>query len=197
MDMDIFQVESNKRMPRVGDVIIASPFLYDYYFSRTVTLIVAHDIDGYMGVIMNKELPTHTTLNELLPELKSFPTIPIQRGGPVDEESLFYVHTLSHLRDSFPIGDGLYLNGDFDQLLQYILDGNPVEGHIRFFSGCTGWVEEHMEKDVTVNNTWLVSKVEKNVLLDYRYKRLWQRSMATMGLPYSIWAKYPEYPSCN
>ncbi len=49
MDMRIFQVHSNKALPHVGSILIASPLLYDYHFARSVVLMVTHNIEGSMG----------------------------------------------------------------------------------------------------------------------------------------------------
>ena len=52
MDMRIFQVHSNKALPHVGSILIASPLLYDYHFARSVILMVTHNIEGSMGIVM-------------------------------------------------------------------------------------------------------------------------------------------------
>ena len=40
MDMTIFQVESNKVLPRQGGLLISAPFLRDWHFARSVVLVV-------------------------------------------------------------------------------------------------------------------------------------------------------------
>ena len=43
MDMTIFQVESNKVLPRQGGLLISAPFLRDWHFARSVVLVVDHN----------------------------------------------------------------------------------------------------------------------------------------------------------
>ena len=69
MDMTIFQVESNKEMPRTGGLLIAAPFLQDYRFARSVVLMVEDNEQGSMGVVLNKNFSKFMTLNEVVPEL--------------------------------------------------------------------------------------------------------------------------------
>ena len=135
MDMTVFQVESNKVLPCQGGLLIAAPFLRDFHFSRSVVLVVDHNEEGSMGIVLNKNFNRLTTLNELVPALENLPPIPLYKGGPVGRETLFYLHTLSYLKDALPLGNGLYLNGDFNQMQEYILSGAPTQGVVRFFMG--------------------------------------------------------------
>ena len=54
MDMTIFQIESNKALPRQGSLLISAPFLRDYHFARSVVLVVEHNEEGTMGIVLNK-----------------------------------------------------------------------------------------------------------------------------------------------
>jgi putative transcriptional regulator len=54
MDMHVFQVESNKVLPQQGSILISSPFMNDYHFTRAVVLLIEHNDEGSMGIIMNK-----------------------------------------------------------------------------------------------------------------------------------------------
>ena len=67
MDMTVFQVESNKVLPCQGGLLIAAPFLRDFHFSRSVVLVVDHNEEGSMGIVLNKNFNRLTTLNELVP----------------------------------------------------------------------------------------------------------------------------------
>ena len=108
MDMTVFQVESNKVLPKQGSLLISAPFLRDYHFARSVVLVVDHNEEGSMGIVVNKNFNNLMTLNELVPSLASLPPIPLYKGGPVSRETLFYLHTLSFLTGAFPMGNGLY-----------------------------------------------------------------------------------------
>ena len=81
MDMRIFQVKTNKALPAMGSILIASPLLSDYHFARTVILMVTHNEEGSMGIVMNQMFHHDITLNELIPGLDSVPGIPVFKGG--------------------------------------------------------------------------------------------------------------------
>ncbi|HIZ05516.1 MAG TPA: YqgE/AlgH family protein [Candidatus Phocaeicola gallistercoris] len=196
MDMRIFQVKSNKHLLHVGSILIASPLLTDYHFSRSVVLIIAHNEEGSMGIVMNKNFRYHFFLNELFPQLASVPLIPIYKGGPVERDTIFFVHTLAQLEGSVSLGNGIYVNGNFEALLQYIKDGNPIEGYIRFFSGYAGWSEMQLEKEIE-DDSWMIGETNKQHLFEENYRLLWGNSMKNLGDPYQLWAKYPRYPLFN
>ena len=196
MDMTLFQVESNKEFPRQGSLLIAAPFLRDYQFSRTVILMVEHNEEGSMGIILNKNFSNLMTLNEVVPELASLPPIPLYKGGPVGRDTLFYLHTLSYLKDALPLGNGLYLNGDFNQMQQYILSGAPTQGVARFFMGYAGWQKGQLKQEME-QNTWIVNNGSQVDLLNMYLRDLWQEALCDMGGKYMIWSRYPKYPFMN
>ena len=196
MDMSLFQVESNKEFPRQGSLLIAAPFLRDYQFSRTVILMVEHNEEGSMGIILNKNFSNLMTLNEVVPELASLPPIPLYKGGPVGRDTLFYLHTLSYLKDALPLGNGLYLNGDFNQMQQYILSGAPTQGVARFFMGYAGWQKGQLKQEMK-QNTWIVNNESQVDLLNMYLRDLWQEALCDMGGKYMIWSRYPKYPFMN
>ena len=196
MDMTIFQVESNKELPRQGGLLISAPFLRDWHFARSVVLVVDHNEEGSMGLVLNKNFNHLMTLNELVPALAALPPIPLYKGGPIGKETLFYLHTLSDLKDALPLGNGLYLNGDFDQMQQYILSGAPIQGVVRFFMGYAGWQKGQLMQEIEAN-TWIVNNESEVDLLNMYLRDLWRETLSDMGGKYAIWSRYPKYPIMN
>ena len=196
MDMSIFQIESNKAIPRQGSLLVSAPFLKDYHFARSVVLVVEHNDEGSMGIVMNKNFSNLMTLNELVPELASIPPIPLYKGGPVGRETLFYLHTFSYLKDALPLGNGLYVNGDFEQMKRYILAGGETQGMVRFFMGYAGWQRGQLTQEIEAN-TWMVSNDSQVDLLNMYLRDLWKESLCDMGGKYAVWSRYPKYPIMN
>lgn len=196
MDMTVFQVESNKVLPCQGGLLIAAPFLRDFQFSRSVVLVIEHNEEGSMGILLNKNFNRLMTLNELVPALENLPPIPLYKGGPVGRDTLFYLHTLSYLKDALPLGNGMYLNGDFNQIQEYIMSGAPTQGVVRFFMGYAGWQKGQLIQEIETN-TWMVNNENKVDLLNMYLRDLWQETLCDMGGKYAIWSRYPKYPIMN
>ncbi|MCD8293606.1 MAG: YqgE/AlgH family protein [Prevotellaceae bacterium] len=192
---EIFKIETNNMVPKQGRVLIAEPFLCDNTFSRTVVLLVEHTQDGSMGLIMNKSLPLR--LNDVFSDFEALERIPIYRGGPLGTDTLFYLHTIGDIPGAFPIDKGFYLNGDFDAVKAYVLQGNPIKGTIRFFLGYSGWDNEQLERELK-QNSWLVGKEKIHTLMDVETtKSLWKNALVRLGGKYEVWSRFPKIPTLN
>lgn len=193
-ELDIFNIETNGISPKKGQVLISEPFLLDHDFNRSVILLIDHGAEGAMGLILNK--PTSILVSDLVEEFKYFEEIPVYKGGPVGMDTLFYLHTIENVADAISIGNGLYLNGDFNAIKRYIFQGNPVEGNIRFFLGYSGWSLNQLEYEIG-ENTWMISSVELPDLLNSSVRNMWKKALGNLGGKYATWSRFPKVPSLN
>ena len=192
---DIFKIETNHVVPSRGKVLISEPFLYDEMFGRSVILLVDHSTDGTMGLVLNKPLPL--SLNDVLKEFKDISNIPIYKGGPLSTDTLFYLHTLKDVENSLQIGKGVYLNGDFDAIRRYILQGNDIDGKIRFFLGYSGWEHDQLCQEIE-ENTWLIGSTSIASLMNEKGSaELWKNVLGQLGGKYEIWSRFPQIPTLN
>lgn len=194
---NLFKIKHNNEMPAQGSLLISEPFLRDSYFQRSVVLLIQHGMEGSMGFVLNKK--TDYVLNSFFPELNEYADIPIYLGGPVSSNRLFFIHTLgeSVVPQTIPISNGLCFDGDFGSIKQYILNGNPVEGRIKFFLGYSGWTEGQLGMEIK-ENSWLVSREAQNqgVLLADG-EAFWKSSLELLGKKYRTWTKFPKDPHMN
>jgi len=96
-----------------------------------------------------------------------------------------------------PIGKGFYLNGDFEAIKDYIMQGNPVKGRIRFFLGYSGWEYEQLGREIE-ENTWLVGKENISSLMNEAASgTLWKKALCKLGAKYEIWSRFPQIPTFN
>ena len=186
INLDIFKIQSNNVLPSRGRILISEPFLRDATFGRSVILLVDHTDEGSMGLVINKQLPLF--LNDIIMEFKYLDEIPLYKGGPIATDTLFYLHTLSDIPGSISISKGLYLNGDFDEIKKYILQGNKISECIRFFLGYSGWDSEQLNNEIR-ENTWLVSEEEKSYLMKNNIKDMWRTALEKLGSKYETWSR--------
>ena len=194
IDSDIFKIQSNNVLPSRGRILISEPFLRDATFGRSVILLVDHTDEGSMGLVINKQLPLF--LNDIIMEFKYLDEIPLYKGGPIATDTLFYLHTLSDIPGSISISKGLYLNGDFDEIKKYILQGNKISECIRFFLGYSGWECEQLIQEIK-ENTWIIAKEDPSYLLDGEVKDMWKNALGKLGSKYETWSRFPQVPSLN
>ena len=180
--------------PTQGSLLISEPFLLDSYFKRAVVLLSEHDDKGTLGFILNK--PTDVRLNDAVEDFPDFDA-PLYFGGPVETDTLFYIHTLGEkLKGAKPIVAGIWWGGDYDQL-KFLIDTHQVRpDQIRFYAGYSGWEPKQLEGELK-EKAWLVSNANKTFTFFDNPKVLWSQVLRSMGNEYAILANFPEDPNLN
>lgn len=194
INSDIFKIQSNNVLPSRGKILISEPFLRGASFGRAVILLVDHTEEGSMGLIVNKQLPLF--VNDIIKEFNYIDEIPLYKGGPVATDTLFYLHTLADIPGALTVSAGLYLNGDFNAIKKYVLQGNKIDDHIRFFLGYSGWDGEQLRNEI-LENTWLVSQEENEYLMNAKTKDMWKQALEKLGSKYETWSRFPQVPTLN
>jgi putative transcriptional regulator len=80
--------------PMTGRLLVATPKLDDPNFARSVVLLLDHDDDGALGVIISR--PTTVPVADVLPGWSELVTVPdvLFSGGPVATDSALGVAVL-------------------------------------------------------------------------------------------------------
>lgn len=179
--------------PQVGKVLVAEPFLMEPIFKRSVVYMVNHDNTGSLGFVLNK--PSNATLIDVFPNLglKS----PIYFGGPVEQESLFFLHNYGGIIEgAMPIANNIYWGGNFNSLQKLVDSGIFDAKRVKFFSGYSGWSKEQLNDELS-QQSWVVSNLESAQVLANQNKNLWKQVMQNMGKKFAVMANFPEDPSLN
>jgi putative transcriptional regulator len=193
--LDYTITELNKLIPKKGRLLIAEPFMDDLYFKRSVVLLTEHSKNGTFGFILNK--PLEIDVNDVLVDFPTFKA-PVFMGGPVQSDSLFFIHTQGDLiDDSLPIKDNLYWSGNFTQLKQLITDQQIFPNEIKFFIGYSGWDSGQLNSEIKNDESWIISAPEITNINELNNSELWRESLQKMGSKYSLLSNFPEDPSLN
>jgi putative transcriptional regulator len=184
------------KTPRIeqGKVIVAEPFLHDPYFKRAVVLFVEHSKQGTMGFVINS--PSNIKVSDAI---KDFPKVDLQvfSGGPVDNDIIFYVHTLEkEIPNSTKIRSGIFWGGDFSSVQQLAKDNKLNNNNIRFFMGYAGWgpsqIREEMKK-----NSWFCFPCKKEYVFFNSPRQLWGKILKDNDSPFSVLSNFSDTPSLN
>lgn len=177
-----------------GRLLISEPSLSDNFFFKSVVLLTHHDDEESIGLILNH--PTKINLNEILNDIP-LSDLPIYIGGPVEKQSLHFIHTLGNIiPDSKEIIDDIYFGGDFDKVLQLMHEKKITKHEIRFFVGYTGWGVEQLNKEIR-NDAWIVETAKHELCMNYSTPKLWSDIIKTKKMEYAIWANMPKNPNLN
>jgi putative transcriptional regulator len=195
MKKDFFgHLEFEIKPAECGSIILSEPLMMDPYFKRTVVFITEHGEDGTVGFVLNKSV--NLKLNDVVPE---FPEIDanIYWGGPVNKNSLFYIHTKGDiLEESKEIFKGLYWGGNFEQLKMLIDMKKITTNDIRFFAGYSGWDLGQLNEEIQ-EKSWIVTSASAQIVLQESDDDLWVQKMKGLGKKFEIMSKFPEDPSLN
>ncbi len=175
-----------------GDVLIAEPFLADPNFERSVVLMCENQSNGAFGLVFNRpaEVSIEDTDNIFLAEN------PLYFGGPVEQNTLHFIHTFEHLEDSIELKDGVYWSGNYEQLKTLHAQGKVNESNCRFFIGYSGWGNEQLKNEIN-QNSWVISRTNLQTLFEVEPKKLWKNILKSMGQKYEVLSNYPKDPRLN
>jgi putative transcriptional regulator len=181
--------------PSTGILLIAEPFLKDPSFARSVVLICRHsDGDGTVGFSISKEL--ETTLADLFIDLADHP-LPIFLGGPVQNDTLHYIHQYpEHFDDAVEIMDGVYWGGDFEKFKTLLKTGVIESNKVKFFLGYSGWDAGQLDEELT-EKSWILTEANKQIVFDTLANEVWNSSLVKLGGKYKLMVHFPTDPQLN
>ncbi len=193
LNIDIFKIRTNNVLPKKGRILIAEPFLPGSYFNRSIVFLVEHGSEGTVGFILNKPVDFEVIgFDEEFPNFKER----LYVGGPVSNESVYYIHTMGDLiPNSVKIMDGLFWGGDFDHLKDLIHTGFADNTKVRFFLGYSGWDKDQLKEELD-EDSWLVSDISPKIVMQSS-EELWKDMVKQLGGKYSLWENFPENPALN
>jgi putative transcriptional regulator len=131
-------------------LLVATPELRDPNFARTVVLLIGHNEEGAMGLVLNR--PSETTIKdawEQACESNCRRIDPVRVGGPCPGPlmALHQKPLLSNAR----IMDEVFLT-QTPSLMEQLVE--ETDGAVRFFVGYAGWGPEQLE-DELADGAWL------------------------------------------
>lgn len=186
MDLSV----QNKLEPQKGRFLLAEPFLQEEHFHRSVVFLCDHNEEGTFGFVLNKYLEVMPTeLTERMPNS----ALQISIGGPVDDSSLFYLHSRADLiENSISISENIYLGGSFEDVRENINQGKLKTNEISFYLGYSGWSENQLKEEIELKS-WLVAEAsDPGKYIFGEDKDLWKNLMSEQGKKYEFMSKFPD-----
>jgi putative transcriptional regulator len=174
---------------QTGQLLVASPILLDPNFVRTVILVLQHDQEGAVGVVLNRpsgeEVLRH--LPEWAPRLEDPAVVFI--GGPVDPAvAIGVVRTTRPAEPTAVSGVGMV-----------DLEEDPASvgaGPVRIFSGYAGWGAGQLEAELA-EGAWVVVPANAEDVFTDRPSALWSEVLKRQGGKLAMMASFPLDPSLN
>jgi putative transcriptional regulator len=171
-----------------GQLLVASPALHDPNFRRTVVLVVHHDGDGAMGLVLNR--PSDAEAPPIVPQLAE--TLADRRvavGGPVAPTSVIVLAEFAE-----PDEAGLLV---FDDVGLFGEETRPgAASRARIFAGYAGWSAGQLEAELE-EGSWIVEPARPEDAFGPPERDLWSDVLRRKGGPFAFVATMPPDPSLN
>jgi putative transcriptional regulator len=171
-------VRRNLRIAK-GEFLVASPVLMkDPRFVGSVILLLRHDDDGTIGVILNHS--TKLTVHQLLPDLTGAEQManPVFIGGPVTPRQIILLARTNRNLDGFDrIADHVSFSADGNAIKKWFApevqdkEDHPKES-IRLFAGYSGWAPGQLEAEMTTGG-WNILPADDKSVFDIAPTDLW------------------------
>jgi putative transcriptional regulator len=156
-----------------GHLLVATPALVDPNFARSVVLLLDHDDDGSLGVVLNR--PTAVEVGSVLPDWVSTVDPPevLFEGGPVSPDAALALALVPQQQGVEPIGFRRIFEGtgiiDLDTPVEVLA---PAVTRMRIFAGYAGWSSGQLADEIE-EGSWYVVPSTAHDVFDEDPGRLW------------------------
>lgn len=169
-------------------LLLAMPQVQDPFFERSVVLLMSHDEEGSLGVVVNR--PAGLTVHEILDDLEIRWAGPADStafvGGPVMPEVGTLLYGFNEGDNCPPEGilsgsqviPGLSITQNLGDLEQLAAD--PPRD-LRFVLGHAGWGAGQLLSEV-LRNDWLAVPVDLQLVFHPEPDRVWEAALRSVGL---------------
>jgi putative transcriptional regulator len=177
-----------------GRLLVATPALSDPNFDKSVVLLLDHDREGALGVVLNR--PTPVGVSEVLEPWASLAGEPgvVFQGGPVALDAAL---ALAVVPGAGPLG-WRRVHGSIGLVdLEAPPEVLAAEvGSLRIFAGYAGWGPEQLESELD-EGAWYVVESEPGDVSVPEPERLWRAVLRRQRGSLALLATYPDDPSLN
>ncbi|MBH5133452.1 YqgE/AlgH family protein [Streptomyces sp. NPDC005395] len=182
-----------------GRLLVATPALADPNFERAVVLLLDHDEEGSLGVVLNR--PTPVDVGDILEDWADLAGEPgvVFQGGPVSLDSALGVAVVpgGATGEQAPLGwrrvHGAIGLVDLEAPPELLA---PAVGALRIFAGYAGWGPGQLEDELT-EGAWYVVESEPGDVSSPFPERLWREVLRRQRGDLAMVATYPDDPSLN
>jgi putative transcriptional regulator len=179
---------------KAGKLLIAEPFMGDPNFDRSVILLCEINNKGAIGFVLNQT--SQYKLGDLITQ-NLYPDITVDEGGPVQQNTLHYLHNRPDIIEGgLEIMKDLYWGGNFEAIIKHLNFGILKPNEIKFFMGYAGWGAGQLEKEIG-KNSWILSNTNSETVMKPKNESFWRETLKKLGGDFKVIANYPIDPRMN
>jgi len=145
--------------------LIASPYMLDELFDKSLIYMLSHTAEGAMGLIFN-HFVDHTAIKSFFnivdDKIDEHLTMPLYLGGPVEHQRGFFLHSDDYNKNLLlKCPNNLALSSN-PEISYDIAHGNGPKNSL-FIIGYTVWKSGQLEEEIK-NNFWIVTDSDQEFI---------------------------------
>ena len=172
-------------------LLVSAPGMFSPEFARTVVLVLEHDADHTLGVVLNRrsEVAVANVMDAGWAELAAKPQA-VHIGGPISPESAVGLGVTAAGAPENP-----YLNRLANRLVLVDLNASPLEvsellDGIRIFAGYAEWAPGQLDDEI-LRGDWFVTPALPSDVVAPAGADLWGDVMRRQAMPLPLFATFP------
>jgi putative transcriptional regulator len=149
----------------------------DPLFKDTIILMIEHNLDGAIGLVLNRQInhKINTILTHMELDVKLSNDRPALYGGPVGNGSCFI------------ISKSQYPNAPSESNITLITDLINNELYFELVIGYSGWGAEQLEKEIE-NGSWFFTDMSTEEMLEIPIEDRYNKALESLGVdPSLLW----------
>ena len=172
-----------------GQLLISKPAVHADAFDGTITLLLEHNDEGALGLILNR--PSELLIEDAFPAWATAASEPavVFAGGPVERNTLIAL-------GASPEADGDLVFGLHTLDLDVPTDAEPPIDRIRIFAGYAGWGAGQLEGEIANGAWWVVDGLVSDLFSATPFE-LWAEVLRRNGGELAWFAHFPDDASLN
>ena len=182
------QTPSAESAPAMGSVagqlLVASPDMGDPRFDHTVILMIQHDRDGAIGVVINQPV-AEREIAQLLeaidqPDASAEGKVRVVSGGPVQRGVGFVIHSAEYRRaETVALSGTIAVTSSADILKDIGHRHGPNKVLVAF--GYAGWGPGQLDREIA-ERAWATTNADPALIFDRERDEIWDIAWARRSL---------------
>ena len=156
----------------------------DDIFGRSVIYICEHNLEGAMGLIINKPMDDISfkdlkNVNHISSDRFQSLRMKLYFGGPILVEKIIALHTNElKIKTAIPLNNKISISSG-KEIIRDIENGKNL--NYKLFSGHSGWSPGQLEREIE-NGDWLLQTSKIDLLFNLKAEKIWGNATESLGI---------------
>ena len=165
-------------------LLISVPHMNDDIFGHSVIYICEHNLEGAMGLIINKPMDdiifkNLKNVNHISSDYFQSIKMKLYFGGPILAEKIIALHTNElKIETAIPLNSKISISSG-KEIIRYIEKDTNL--NYKLFCGHSGWSPGQLEREIE-NGDWLLQSSKIDLLFNMPAEKIWEIATKSLGI---------------